>query len=72
MLNSKNVDNYVHNQSIFINDVIAFISLLYVPDEVPIDKVGLQKDFDYIVDNNLANDDIIGFIDTEDNPLILF
>ncbi len=73
-LNSKDVDEFICNQNIFINDVIAFESLLYTHDENSVDKASLEKDFNYIINNNLSNDDVVKLIDTKDchfNKLIL-
>ena len=73
-LNSKNVDEFIYNQNIFINDVIAFESLLYTHDKNSIDKASLEKDFNYIINNNLSNDDVVRLMDAKDchfNKLIL-
>ena len=73
-LNSKNVDEFIYNQNIFINDVIAFESLLYSHDKNSIDKASLEKDFNYIINNNLSNDDVVRLMDAKDchfNKLIL-
>lgn len=65
-LNSKDVDEFIYNQNVFINDVIAFESLLYTHDKISIDKSSLEKDFNYILNNNLSNDDVVRLIDTKD------
>ena len=73
-LNSKDVDEFIYNQNIFINDVIAFESLLYTHDKNSIDKASLEKDFNYIINNNLSNDDVVRLMDAKDchfNKLIL-
>ena len=73
-LNSKDVDEFICNQNIFINDVIAFESLLYTHDKNSIDKASLEKDFNYIINNNLSNDDVVRLMDAKDchfNKLIL-
>ena len=73
-LNSKDVDEFICNQNIFINDVIAFESLLYTHDENSVDKASLEKDFNYIINNNLSNDDVVRLMDAKDchfNKLIL-
>ena len=38
-LNSKDVDEFIYNQNIFINDVIAFESLLYTLIKISIVKL---------------------------------
>ena len=68
------MDEFIYNLNIFINDVIAFESLLYTHDENSVDKASLEKDFNYIINNNLSNDDVVKLIDTKDchfNKLIL-
>ena len=54
MLDSKDIDEYINNQNIFINDVISFNSLLYTTDN----NINLEQVISYnfrIIENNLSN-----------------
>ena len=46
MLDSKDIDEYINNQNIFINDVISFNSLLYTTDN----NTSLEE----VIANNLS------------------
>ena len=54
MLDSKDIDEYINNQNIFINDVISFNSLLYTTDNnINLEQV-ISNNFSSI-ENNLSN-----------------
>ena len=54
MLDSKDIDEYINNQNIFINDVISFNSLLYTTDNnINLEQV-IANNFSSI-ENNLSN-----------------
>ena len=54
LLDSKDIDEYINNQNIFINDVISFNSLLYTIDNnINLEQV-IANNFSSI-ENNLSN-----------------
>ena len=54
MLDSKDIDEYINNQNIFINDVISFNSLLYTTDNNTNLEQVIANNFSSI-ENNLSN-----------------
>ena len=54
MLDSKDIDEYINNQNIFINDVISFNSLLYTTDNNTSLEEVIANNFSSI-ENNLSN-----------------
>jgi len=54
MLDSKDIDEYINNQNIFINDVISFNSLLYTTDNNTNLQQIIANNFSSI-ENNLSN-----------------
>ena len=64
MLDSRDIDEYINNQNIFINDVISFNSLLYTTDNnINLEQV-ISNNFSSI-ENNLSNSNKLSNIDIE-------
>ena len=64
MLDSKDIDEYINNQNIFINDVISFNSLLYTTDNNTSLEEVIANNFSSI-ENNLSNSNKLSNIDIE-------